>query len=116
MSSEDCQMFKIWRHSSLDIFVASEKYKSETKLKVFAGSSGKLKVSVESVTAFLIVIEFQISASTKKEIISAHVFDENKIIVLAKGGSLLKVNSLEILPRQPVFKKQAVKQDFIHEL
>ena len=93
MTTEDCQMFKIWRHSSLDIFVASEKFKNETKLKVFAGSSGKLKVwlALESCTAFLTV--FKISASTKKEIISAHVFDENKIIVLAKGGSLLKVKS-----------------------
>jgi len=81
VSTENCQMFKIWRHSSLDIFVASEKLKNETNLKVFGGSSGKLKIS----------------AITKKEIISAHVFDENKIIVLAKGGSLLKLSTKEEL-------------------
>jgi len=81
VSTEDFQMFKIWRHESLDIFVASEKLKNETRLKVFTGSSGKLKIT----------------ASTKKEIISAHVFDENKIIVLAKGGSLLKLSTKEEL-------------------
>ncbi|CAG5104093.1 Oidioi.mRNA.OKI2018_I69.chr1.g1090.t1.cds [Oikopleura dioica] len=78
-NKNDSTFWKIWRHPSMDIFVSAEKSKSETRLRIFAGASGKIKTT----------------ATTKKDILSAHIFSQNKIVVLAKGGSLLKLSSKE---------------------